>query len=288
MKIYALDGSTQCGMSAAVPLEEMAGELKEAGVAVKDQASRRTPLLFPAACGQPTGQANVFEIDPADLAKAMKLPRGYQPWLFDVEQVDVYKFDGSTQCNPDAKATSPETVKAELQTRGIDVKDVRKDHLGLIPQLCGFPTGAVNVATIPASQYTVASTLGYSLFSVHVSSSSDSPAMREGFGRMLDAQNFRLSGPVSLTPINDPEGPVVGPLPRPVLPFDPHLPPFKPVPWEPMKPLIPQHAHLLISDLPNHVFRLIRPGDPITYDLRKERFNIAVDEHNVIVSVGFY
>jgi hypothetical protein len=222
----------------------------------------------------------------------MALPHAFQPWLFDAEQVEVYKFDGSLQCNPDAKPAPPEAVRTELEAAGIAVRAVRKDHVGLVPQVCGFPTGQVNVAVIAPDQYAAALALGYTYFATQVSSSGD-PALAAGFENVLDLSNLRFTRSGMPGPGGDPEGPLPWPRPRPRTPLDPGaglpgLPkPGVPLPFPPF-PGGSGHAHKLIAELPGHVCRIIRPGDMITMDLRRERFNITLDEHDAIVSVGFF
>lgn len=291
MKIYALDGSTQCGMTPPIPPEQMATLLTEAGIDVSEAHSERTPLIFPTMCGVPTGQANVFTIRDEDLDRALALQAGFEPWLFDADRIDMYQPDGSIQCHPEAEPLSPQQAAARLSETGVAVLAERRDHLGRIPAVCGFPTGTINVVTIHAADYAAAVAAGWSLLSIDVASLNN-PELSRAFGKLLDTQGFRL-GNVAIPGLGepgDPEGP--RPWPRP-WPRDPFPFPFpRPVPWPgpglPNRPPAAGHAHRLLSELPGHVCRVIRPGDQVTHDLRWDRFNIELDEHGVIGTVGFY
>ncbi|AVR97185.1 hypothetical protein C9I28_17215 [Pseudoduganella armeniaca] len=270
----------------------MAALLTDAGIAVGDAESVRTPLIFPAICGAPTGQANRFTIRDEDLDRALALPAGFEPWLFDAERIDMYQPDGSIQCHPEAEPLSPQQAAARLREAGVTVMAERRDHLGQIPAVCGFPTGSINVVTIGAGDYTAARAAGWSLLSVHVASQGN-PVIARAFGTLLDFQGVRLGKIAMPGPDGpgDPEGPRPWPMP-------PRLPDFEPVPSRPPLewpgsrlpgwPPASGHAHRLLSELPGHVCRVIRPGDQVTLDLRWDRFNIQFDEHGVIESVGFY
>lgn len=76
IKVYKYDGSLQCGMGKAIPVETMQKEFKE----IKVYSAARLPdgLMHIQQCGTPTGQANVYEIDKKDLEAAKKL--GFKLW----------------------------------------------------------------------------------------------------------------------------------------------------------------------------------------------------------------
>jgi hypothetical protein len=85
------------------------------------------------------------------------------------------------------------------------------------------------------------------------------------------------------------------PEPRPPFPLPPAFPRPLPFPFprpfpipRPFPTPFPNHAHLLISELPGHVCRVIRPGDMVTLDLRPDRFNITLDANGVVTSTGFF
>jgi hypothetical protein len=78
VKVYKYDGSKQCGMGSAAPLEQMQKEL--GGMKVYSAENKMDGLMHIQACGTPTGQANVYEIDRKDLAQAKKL--GFKEWVF--------------------------------------------------------------------------------------------------------------------------------------------------------------------------------------------------------------
>lgn len=66
----------------------------------------------------------------------------------DADQVLVYKYDGSLQCQK-GKAVSPEAMAKELQ--GIPIKTMSKKRDGMIHiQVCDSITGKANVYSIPA------------------------------------------------------------------------------------------------------------------------------------------
>lgn len=79
VKVFKYDGSLQCGMGKAISPEDMKKDLKS--LTVHSATSRADGLMHIQQCGTPTGQANVFEIDKANLSEAKK--RGFKEWTFD-------------------------------------------------------------------------------------------------------------------------------------------------------------------------------------------------------------
>ena len=79
IKVYKADGSLQCGMGKGVSVSEMAKEL--AGIKIYTSENKSDGMMRIQVCGSPTGQCNVYEIDRADLEKA--LAKGFREWTFD-------------------------------------------------------------------------------------------------------------------------------------------------------------------------------------------------------------
>jgi hypothetical protein len=69
VKVYKPDGSLQCGMGAAVPLETMKKDL--GNIRVYSQENTSDNLMHIALCGAPTGKINVYEIDRENLKEAL-------------------------------------------------------------------------------------------------------------------------------------------------------------------------------------------------------------------------
>jgi hypothetical protein len=78
VKVFKYDGSKQCGMGNAVAVEQMQKDLT--GLHVYSAEKKMDGLMHIQACGTPTGQANVYEIDRKDLLQAKKF--GFKEWLF--------------------------------------------------------------------------------------------------------------------------------------------------------------------------------------------------------------
>jgi hypothetical protein len=75
--------------------------------------------------------------------------------------VKVYKPDGSKQCGMGA-AVSPEDMSKELRDKGIKIKSMKKQSDGLMRiQVCGAPTGMINVFEIQKSNADTAEQVGY-------------------------------------------------------------------------------------------------------------------------------
>ena len=69
VRVFRYDGSLQCGMGQAVPLDDMAKELTAVNIKVLSSEKRVVPGLIIALCGTPTGIANVYEIAKDDLPR---------------------------------------------------------------------------------------------------------------------------------------------------------------------------------------------------------------------------
>jgi hypothetical protein len=69
VKVFRYDGSLQCGMGQAVPLDEMAKELTAVNITVLSSEKSVVSGLIIALCGAPTGMANVYEIAKDDLPR---------------------------------------------------------------------------------------------------------------------------------------------------------------------------------------------------------------------------
>lgn len=73
----------------------------------------------------------------------------------------VYKEDGSKQCGMGAPIT-PEEMSAELRDHGIKIKSMKKQNDGLMRiQVCGSPTGMINVFEIQESNLKSANKSGF-------------------------------------------------------------------------------------------------------------------------------
>lgn len=77
--VYKYDGSLQCGMGKALPLDIMSREFGE--IKIFSQKKKPDGLMHIQMCGAPTGMANVYEISEAELGKAETL--GFKTWSFD-------------------------------------------------------------------------------------------------------------------------------------------------------------------------------------------------------------
>lgn len=78
VRVYKPDGSLQCAMGRAIPLDEMAKEL--IGLTIYRSEKRMDGLLRIMQCGTPTGRCNVYEIDRAALRQATEF--GFMEWTF--------------------------------------------------------------------------------------------------------------------------------------------------------------------------------------------------------------
>jgi len=166
IRVYQLDGSIHC-QAAAVTTPAQAGEtLRQAGVEVMSVESRSVPFGVSSACGTPTGQANVLVVDAGDWKKMTKRrpdANGFGVWVFDQSTVEVYKYDGSLQCERGKEITLEDMAK-ELAENGIEVKASRKGSDGRMHiAMCGASTGRLNVYSIAAESLPRARELGFEL-----------------------------------------------------------------------------------------------------------------------------
>ncbi|MEC9281376.1 MAG: hypothetical protein VX642_01590 [Bdellovibrionota bacterium] len=75
--------------------------------------------------------------------------------------IQVFKPDGSLQCGMGA-AISPEEMGKELRDKGIRIKRESKQNDSLMRiQVCGSPTGMINVYEIQSSNLEMVKKLGY-------------------------------------------------------------------------------------------------------------------------------
>jgi hypothetical protein len=79
VKVYKYDGGLQCGMGKPIAISQMQKELKD--INVYSSENKPDGLMHIQACGTPTGQANVYEIDRTSLEAAKK--RGFKEWTFE-------------------------------------------------------------------------------------------------------------------------------------------------------------------------------------------------------------
>lgn len=162
--VYQYDGSVHCHKNEIITPDQAAAALQDAGVRVISSESRPLPFKFSGQCGTPTGQANVLVIDAADWNKLPGKRRqalGYSLWVFDQPVVEVYKYDGSLQCERGSEIPL-EDMAGELTAAGIEVQASRKGTDGLAHiAVCGASTGNVNVYTIPSDALSRAEELGF-------------------------------------------------------------------------------------------------------------------------------
>ena len=167
VKIFRYDGSLQCGMGQAVPLDEMAKELAAANIKVLSSEKSVVSGLIIALCGAPTGMANVYEIAKDDLPRVPAGPQGvksFQPWVYGGPSIEVAKYDGSLQCEM-GRPVSLNEMEKELRAANIAVQAKAKKSDGIRhPQMCGASTGRMNMYRINTSDWEKARVLGFVLY----------------------------------------------------------------------------------------------------------------------------
>src|SRR6266545_3931290 len=134
VKVFRYDGSLQCGMGQAVPLDEMAKELTAINIKVLSSDKRAVPGFIIALCGAPTGIANVYEIAKDDLPRLPIDQQGvkrFQRWVYDGPSMEVAKYDGSLQCEMGRPVSLGEMEK-ELRAANIAVEGKAK-KAGRVP-----------------------------------------------------------------------------------------------------------------------------------------------------------
>ena len=88
---------------------------------------------------------------------------GFGVWVFDRPVVEVYKYDGSLQCQR-GRETSLEDMARELVDNSIEVKASRKGSDGRVHiAMCGASTGQLNVYSIAAESLPAARKLDFEL-----------------------------------------------------------------------------------------------------------------------------
>ncbi len=164
--VFQLDGSIHCQAADRVPLERGKQELKDAGVEVVSARSEVVPYELPGHCGTPTGNANLLVVRRADwerLRKTRPNALGYGVWVFEQPTVEVFRYDGSLQCDR-GKEIPLSRMAEELKANGIEVKASRKGQDGLAHiSVCGASTGNLNVYTIGKASLSKAQELGFKL-----------------------------------------------------------------------------------------------------------------------------
>ena len=167
VKVFRYDGSLQCGMGQAVPLDEMAKELTAVNINVLSSEKRVVPGFIIALCGALTGIANVYEIAKDDLPRIPADRQGvkrFQPWIYDGPSIEVAKYDGSLQCEM-GRPVSLDEMEKELRAADIAVQAKAKKTDGIQhPQMCGASTGMMNVYRIKTSDLEKARVLGFVLY----------------------------------------------------------------------------------------------------------------------------
>jgi len=166
ISIYQLDGSIHCQVAEVTTPAQAAEILQQAGVKVISSTSRSVPFAVSSACGTPTGKANVIVVDAGDWKKMLRKhpnANGFGVWVFDRSDIQVYKYDGSLQCDR-GKEISLEDMARELQENGIEVKASRKGSDGRVHiTMCGASTGRLNVYSIATESLPRARELGFAL-----------------------------------------------------------------------------------------------------------------------------
>jgi hypothetical protein len=166
ISIYQLDGSIHCQAAEVTTPVQAAETLKQAGVKVISRASRSVPFGVSSACGTPTGKANVLVVDAGDWKNMLRKhpdALGFGVWVFDRSDVEVYKYDGSLQCDR-GKEIFLEDMARELTENGIEVKASRKGSDGRMHiTMCGASTGRLNVYSIASESLPRARELGFEL-----------------------------------------------------------------------------------------------------------------------------
>ena len=104
---------------------------------------------------EPKGAPSVVEKKPAE-SPNVNSTKKKDPTIL------VYKADGSLQCGK-GKGTSVQEMEKQLDGIKVFSRDNRSDGLMRI-QVCGHPTGMINVYEIPASQLKEAEKRGFKKF----------------------------------------------------------------------------------------------------------------------------
>ncbi len=166
VSIFQFDGSIHCHTADAVSVEQARKEFEGAGVQVISAGTGKVANELPGHCGTPTGNANVLVVDGGDwqrLRRSRPNAMGYGVWVFEQPKMEVFKYDGSLQCDR-GREISREVMAEELRRKGIKVEASRKGHDGLVHiSVCGASTGNLNVYTIAGESLPKARALGFKL-----------------------------------------------------------------------------------------------------------------------------
>jgi hypothetical protein len=164
--VFQLDGSIHCDTATVTTLQEATDLLENADVTVVSATTMAAPLKLPGECGTPTGMANVLVVNAADWKRlVMNRPdaHGFGVWLFDQPVVEVYKYDGTLQCNMGKEVTLKQMAR-ELLAKDIEVRGSRKGTDGMAHiAVCGASTGNLNIYAIDAETLPAAQRLGFRL-----------------------------------------------------------------------------------------------------------------------------
>ena len=132
VRVFRYDGSLQCRMGQAVPLDEMAKELTAVNITVLSREKSVVSGLIIALCGAPTGMANVYEIAKDDLpripADRQRVKR-FRPWVYAGPSIEVAKYDGSLQCEM-GRPVSLDEMEKELRAAQIAVQAKLRRRMG--------------------------------------------------------------------------------------------------------------------------------------------------------------
>ncbi len=79
VKVFKYDGSKQCGQGKTIDVDKMQKDLGT--IKVYSAVNKPDGLMHIQVCGSNTGRANVYEIDRAVLAEAIK--KGFSEWTFE-------------------------------------------------------------------------------------------------------------------------------------------------------------------------------------------------------------
>jgi len=140
ISVYQFDGSVHCQTAEVTTPAQAADILKQAGVKVISSDSRSAPFSVSSACGTPTGKANVLVVDAGDWKKMLRKradAHGFGVWVFDRSAVEVYKYDGSLQCDR-GKEISLQDMARELAENGIKVPAAKAVTAGCISPCAGL------------------------------------------------------------------------------------------------------------------------------------------------------
>lgn len=162
--VFQYDGSMHCHEVDTVQVKQARQELEAAGIKVISATSGVVPYELPGHCGTPTGKVNLLIVRRADwdrLHKTRPNTLGYGVWVFEQPNLEVYRYDGSLQCDR-GKELSLSHMAEDLKANGIDIKASRKgrDRLARIA-VCGASTGNLNIYTIAQDSLSRAQELGF-------------------------------------------------------------------------------------------------------------------------------